>query len=487
MALPVSPYKEKTRVLLVGNPKSIFGFAQLARVPNLGLCSIAASLDRTLFDVRVVDLVVKGHHASSCFQRLLRSFQPDLIGISCMVFQYHEAVALARQAKLWNPHAKTVIGGYHPTVAYDEILQSDDMRFIDFVVIGEGEVPFAKLVKAWNNGGDCSAVPGVSYRSDGSIVHNPRSAPLNLDELPLPNRAARILQKGFHTFGIPADVVETSRGCTYDCNFCSIGQMYGRTYRTYKIERVLEDIRDARERGARAIMIADDNITLDGARYKDLCEAITDAKLNSIRYSVQAGVRGIKCTPGLVKAMAESGVEWVFLGIEGASDSMLASMKKDTQFSTSDAADVVQELKEYGIIVIGGFILGYPDDTEETFWSTLEYALKIKVDIPLFQILTPYPKTAIRDELLKLGLVTNEHDYSKYTCYHANVRTKYLSAQRLNELRDDIEERYRYKSGATWRLLRQYPLFFVKSVPSWLAQKPGEVWSFLRQQFKLWP
>jgi radical SAM superfamily enzyme YgiQ (UPF0313 family) len=402
-----------------------------------------------------------------------------------MVFQYREAVALARQVKLWNPQAKTVIGGYHPTVAYDEILQSDDMRFVDFVVRGEGEDSLGQLLKAWNNGTDCAVVPGLSFRSDGSIVHNPRSAPLNLDELPLPDRESRILQKGFHTFGIKADVVETSRGCTYDCNFCSISQMYGRTYRAYKIKRVLDDIRDAKNRGARAIMIMDDNITLDGARYKDLCEAITDAKLNSIRYSVQAGVRGIKCTRGLAKAMAESGVEWVFLGIEGASDSMLASMKKDTQFSASDAADVVQELKGYGIIVIGGFILGYPDDTEETFWSTLEYALKIKIDIPLFQILTPYPKTAIREELLRLGMITNEHDYSKYTCYHANVRTKYLSAQRLRELRDEIEQRYRYKSGATWRLLKQYPLFSAKLVPNWLAQKPGEVWSFLRQHFNL--
>lgn len=474
-------HRGKARILLVGSPKAIFGFDQLARVPNLGLCSIAASLDRESCDVRVVDLVLKGKRARAYFQDLLRRFQPQVIGLSCMVFQYAEAIELARITKAWNPDAEVVLGGYHPTVAYDEILGSDDMDVIDFVVRGEGEGAVSGLLRGWNDRNDACDIPDVSYRRDGSIVHNPRPSPANLDELPPPNRDARIFKKGFHTFGIPADVIETSRGCTYDCNFCSINQMYGRTYRTYKIERVLNDIRDASSRGARALMITDDNITLDGSRYMDVCEAVIDANLNSIRYSVQASVRGIKSTPGLAKAMAESGVKWVFLGIEGASDQMLVSMRKDVQHSSTDAADVVHELKGRGIMVIGGFILGYPDDDEETFRSTLDYALKIKVDIPLFQILTPYPKTVIREELLKQGLITNQRDYSKYTCYHVNVRTKHLSAERLRDLRDEIERTYRYSSGTTWSVVKQYPLFFAKMVPRWLAQKPSELLSLMRQ------
>ncbi|MDP2886552.1 MAG: radical SAM protein [Ignavibacteria bacterium] len=476
--------ERKRRVLLVGSPKTILGFSHLARVPNLGLCSMAAYLDQSIFDVRVVDLVLKGTKATPYFQRLLHSFRPEVVGISCMVFQYADAVALARLVKSWNPSTATLVGGYHPTVAFDEIVESDDMHYIDFVVRGEGEGSLANFLGVWKDGAGFSEVPGISYRSEGSVVHNPPGDLVDLHQVPLPRREARILRKGFHTFGMPADAIETSRGCTYDCNFCSISQMYGRTYRIYKIERVLNDIRDAKCKGARALMITDDNITLDGSRYRDICEAIVDAKLDSISYSVQASVRGIKSTPGLVKAMAESGVKWVFLGIEGASDQMLASMRKDVQYSNTDAADVVRELKERGIMVIGGFILGYPDDDEQTFRLTLDYALNIKVDLPLFQILTPYPKTPIREELLKQGLITNEHDYSKYTCYHANVRTKYLSAEALRDLRDEIEQSYRYTSGMTWRVAKKYPLFFAKLVPRWLAQKPAELLNMIRHLSK---
>ena len=468
------------RVLLVGNPKSIFGFSQLARVPHLGLCSIAANLERSLCDVHVVDLVVKGNRAATYFAKLLNAYQPDVVGISCMVFQSYEALRLAAIAKARDNRTIVVLGGYHPTTCYDEILQNDEVENIDFTIRGEGEAALNELLLALRGSKDFRSVPGLSFRENGAIVHNPMAPPAALDALKLPDRESRLIKKGFHTFGIPADVVETSRGCTYDCNFCSISQMYGRSYRTYKIERVLDDIRDAKKRGARAIMITDDNITLDGERYKRLCEAITDAGLNDLKYSLQAGVGGIRRTHGLAEAMARSGVKWVFLGIEGASDASLAAMGKNKQFDVTDTVEVVRELKRLGITVIGGFIVGYPDDSEESLWATFEFARTTGVDIPLFQILTPYPKTVVRDELMKLGFVTNELDYSRYTCYDANVRTKYLSADRLGELRDKIEEKYRYESGATWRLMRKYPLLFVRIIPEWLAEKPGEALAMLR-------
>jgi len=102
-----------------------------------------------------------------------------------------------------------------------------------------------------------------------------------------PKRAARVLD-GYTLLGRPIDIVETSRGCTYDCSFCSIIEMRGRNFHTWPIERVVADIRDARDRGARAIFLVDDNITLNIARFRALCEAITAATLNDVDYIVQA-------------------------------------------------------------------------------------------------------------------------------------------------------------------------------------------------------
>ena len=107
------------------------------------------------------------------------------------------------------------------------------------------------------------------------------------DEIKLPNRKARVLG-GYTMLGRQVDVVETSRGCTFDCGFCSIIEMRGRNFHTYSFDRVLADIRDARDNGARAIFLVDDNISLNIKRFEALCQAIIDAGLNDIAYTVQA-------------------------------------------------------------------------------------------------------------------------------------------------------------------------------------------------------
>src|SRR5207249_6719127 len=102
-----------------------------------------------------------------------------------------------------------------------------------------------------------------------------------------PNRSARVLD-GYTLLGRRVDVVETSRGCTFDCSFCSIIEMRGRNFHPYAIDRVLADIADARRHGAQAIFLVDDNITLDIRRFESLCQAIVDAGLNDVDYVVQA-------------------------------------------------------------------------------------------------------------------------------------------------------------------------------------------------------
>ena len=103
-------------------------------------------------------------------------------------------------------------------------------------------------------------------------------------EMRPPTAAARVLA-GYTFLGRPVDVIETSRGCTFDCSFCSIIEMRGRNFHRFGFERVLADIRDACEHGARAIFIVDDNITLDVKRFEALCQAIVDAGLDGLTTS----------------------------------------------------------------------------------------------------------------------------------------------------------------------------------------------------------
>jgi len=462
------------RVLLVGNPKTVMGFNRLTKIPSLNLASLAANIDENICEVKVADLVVKDSNPQKTLLKILNNYQPDVVGFTAMSFQYQTALELARLTRNFSQNITIVIGGYHVTADWENILTSEDKNYFDFLIDGEGEVPFNELMKALVNRQDFSKVPGLIYKKEGKIEKNARTVLLPPEDIKIPKRSARIFNKGFHIMGQPADVIETSRGCVYDCNFCSIRNMYGKSFRIFSIERILDDLKDAKKFGAKSIFITDDNITLDGKRYLKLCNEIVKEKLN-LTFAVQASVRGFKKTPGLAKAMAQAGTKFVFLGIENASDTALAFMQKSNQLTSKDTIEVVDEIKKNGMMVVGGFILGYPEDTKDTILENYRFAHKIGVDILLFNILTPHLKTELRDELLREGLITNIDDYTKYNHYDSNVKTRHLSSEELYKIRNKLDARYPLESGSIFRLFKAYPWFFTKLM-FWMLQKEPQNW-----------
>lgn len=447
------------------------GFNRLTKIPSLNLASLAANVDKNLCEVRIADLVIKDKDPIKALLQVLRDYQPDIAGFTAMSFQYNTTLSLIKAARGFSPNLTTIVGGYHVTADLENILASADMKYIDFLIDGEGEVPFRELVKALSNGHDFESVPGIAFLKDGKPVQTDRPVLLDTDDIKIPDRSARIYKKGFHIMGTPGDVIETSRGCVYDCNFCSIRNMYGKSFRKFSIERIMTDLEDARRHGARSIFITDDNITLDGKRYMELCGEIIKSKLN-MTFAVQASVRGILKTPGLAEAMAKAGTKFVFLGIENVSDSALEFMHKSNQLKSSDTELVVKELKKHKIMVVGGFIFGHPDDTRETLIENFNYAKKIGIDIQLFNILTPHLKTELRTELLAEGLITNVDDYSRYNHYASNVKTRHLSTDELFKIRNTLDARFPVESGAIFRLFRAYPMFFSGLMFKMLMNEP---------------
>src|SRR6266702_4926554 len=197
---------------------------------------------------------------------------------------------------------------------------------------------------------------------------------MGVDDIGLPNRAARVLQ-GYTLLGRQVDVVETSRGCTYDCSFCSIIEMRVRNFHTYSFRRVLDDIRDARDRGARTIFLVDDNITLNVRRFEQLCHAIIEARLNKLDYFVQAMTSSIASHgETLAPLMRRAGFRYGFLGIENILEGDLQFLHatanntaldhgKNSGNATLKAIECLHRNKMY---VVGGLIVGNPDDTQES-------------------------------------------------------------------------------------------------------------------------
>jgi radical SAM superfamily enzyme YgiQ (UPF0313 family) len=264
---------------------------------------------------------------------------------------------------------------------------------------------------------------------------------LNGDEIRLPNRNARVL-RGYTMLGRQVDVVETSRGCTFDCSFCSIIAMRGRQFYTYSLDRVLADIRDARDHGARAIFLIDDNITLNVRRFEALCQAIIGAGLNRMDYIVQAMTSAIaNHSETLVPLMRKAGFRYVFLGIENILESDLNFLRagsKNTQRENGRKAGnatlkAIVALHRNQMYVVGGLIVGNPTDTRESVEANLEFARRY-VDWPYIQHPTPYPRTPMTEDFRQRGLIIDDQA-ENYDGTTAVVRGDHLEAEEIEFMR----------------------------------------------------
>ncbi len=450
------------KVLLLSSPIVQLDFDRIARIPNLGLVSLAAHVD-DLCTVHVADIHgLKDHR--EYVRKIVNGY--DLVGLTAMSFQYQEALALAKIAK--DAGAETVFGGYHPTLAAEEIGNSGDAALIDYIVRAEGEATFRELVQSKLDEKSQRGILGLSYHEHDNngkgkrMVHNPPRPLLKVEEIAMPKRDARLITQGFCSFDVPIDSVETSRGCTQGCKFCSINLMYGRRFRRFSIERVIEDIRDAEAHGAGSIFFPDDNITLDPKRLERLCQAIIDAGLTHLRYKTQASASGIASSKQLVDKMGEAGFDGVFLGVESINKRNLEFLGKGKMSNDADRA--VQYLHDNNIIVSTGLIGGNPDDDEEDLWENFRLARRLKVDFPIFYISTPYPRTEMRAELEEMGLVTSS-DFTRYDGLHANLRTKHLSEEEVQFITWEMNARYYDLEWMRYnKVKRIYPKWFAREV-----------------------
>lgn len=461
------------RVLLLGSPEVLPDFDFVGRCPNLGIASIAGSIS-DLCEVKIADLnMLRQKEVEPFLLRTLRTFQPELVGFSCMSFQYPRSLSLAKLVKA-NSSALTAFGGYHPTLMHREIGESSDAEYIDFIIKGEGEFTFRELIAELQGEKQFKRIKGLCFKHNGEFVYNEPRELADLSKIKLPDRKARLLMRGSHAFDRLNDVIETSRGCVQGCKFCSIHQMYGKSFRRYAVERIMQDIGNIKVLGYRSIGIADDNITLDVKRLGEICDAIIEHGYNDLDYHVQASTSGIAKDPEVVKKMAEAGFKMVFLGIENVLSRNLELFNKATMSTQIEKA--VRYLHDNNIIVNAGIILGNPDDTREDLWTNFQVARKLKIDLPIFYILTPYPKTELQRELLEMGLIANKDDFSKYTGLIANVNTKHLNAREIQmEVWEMATKFYDFEWGRYNKIRKLYPGWFwgrvLELAPRYFSRK----------------
>jgi radical SAM superfamily enzyme YgiQ (UPF0313 family) len=447
------------RILLLSMPDSFEHMPAVAiRMPNGALTSLAGNVDAH-HRVAVADLILVQRRVKETVERLLRDGEPDVVGLSVMTFQRRTALKVMELVHRLRPQARIVVGGYDPSLAPDAYMHCPAVT-PDFIVRGEGEITFRELLRAMETGRRYDDIAGLSYLCGDGFVHNPDRSVTGLDgdAIRLPNRDARVLA-GYTLVGQPVDVVETSRGCTFDCSFCSIIEMRGRNFHTYAFDRVLADIRDARAHGAKAIFLVDDNVTLNVKRFSALCQAIIDAGLDDLDYVVQAMTSAI-ATHGatLAPLMRRAGFRYVFLGIENILDGDLAFLRARAKNTGRDqdgapvnaTVQAITHLHRHGMYVVGGLIVGNPDDTRESIDANLAFARRY-VDYPYIQHPTPYPRTPMTQDFRDRGLIVSE-EVDEYDGTTAVVRSEHLTSEDIEFLRWRAER---------WMKLRHLPAALV--------------------------
>jgi anaerobic magnesium-protoporphyrin IX monomethyl ester cyclase len=401
-------------------------------MPNLGLASLAANIDNG-HDIRIIDLIRKRRNVRQYLSGVLLNFRPQVVGLSSMTWQYATCEKLIKLIRTLLPGVKIVLGGYHATLMYTEIGDSANGRLIDYLVRGEGEVAFRRLIRALEGKDQVEEIPSVSYQSGAGFVHNPKGELLDLSKLKLPVRDKRRLTWGYHIMNRNSEVIETSRGCLRNCNFCSIRHMYGRAFRPFPNERILADIDMIYHKlRKRWIFVSDDNFVMVPERVMELCDAIIARNYRNLVLIVQADCVTMARNEQMVRKMSRAGFKSIFLGIENVSKKNLQTAKKGDIVDAARKA--IALCHKYGIMVVGGMIFGFPDDGEQEIIDNYKFLKSTGADTAYCQILTPYPKTGIRRDLIEAGLVTNRCDYTRYNGMWANVKTRHLSADELQYL-----------------------------------------------------
>lgn len=382
-------------------------------LPRLGLPIFGAILKNSGYNVTIFHQDM----TPLVWETILTS---DLVGISTITSTAPEAYRIISKIKTFNPTIPIVIGGPHVTFLADEALN----KGADFVVRGEGETSFMELIK-WleNSSTDIKEIKGISYKIGNMVFHNPETTAIhNLDSLPFPNfKVMRNYQN------ISNIVLQTSRGCPFDCKFCSVIKMFGQDFRFHSVEYVIEEIKYLKNIfGNKPVFFYDDNFLINKERTKLLLENIIRNNLD-IKWSAQIRIE-TGYDKELLELMRKSGGNIFYIGFETVNKETMQAYHKRQNIDRYPEA--IKNILKQQIRIHGMFVIGADTDTISTAKQTAEFALKNKLDTVQFMILTPLPGTDTFNELKEEKRIIS-YDWSLYDAHHVVFQPKLMSAFQL--------------------------------------------------------
>jgi len=334
------------------------------QIPEVALQVLAALTDER-HEVRIV---------MEEFEDVDLSVEPDLVGLSLMTANAPRGYLLADHFR--SKGAKVVIGGIHASVLPDEALEHADA-----VVVGEGEPVWPDVVAD----ADAGRLRPL-YQAEG---------PADLSKVPHPRRDLGAVKRFMNV-----NPLMTTRGCPYDCEFCSVSRVYGRQIRTFPIDWVVEDVKLS---GRKYHLILDDNVVGRPAYALELFKALRPLK---IRWVGQCSL-SLANREDLLRAAYDCGCRGLFVGMETVSEASMKRLKKSFR-DLQDVEEAIKRIQAAGVRFHASVVFGFDTDELGIFDDTLAFLMKRRVHSATFNILTPYPGTAVYENLKREGRLFTE-------------------------------------------------------------------------------
>lgn len=386
------------KVLLIHPPplnKDMFHFDIVH--PPLGIAYIAAFI-RNKYDVSILDANALNLSVNDIKKRVI-DLKPDVVGITSTTANIFNAFAVAKTVKKVNKDIVIILGGVHATASPEHALSDPN---IDYICVGEGEHTTADFLDAIQSKSNeaISRVKGIAYKNDKKIVYNERRELIkDLDSLPMPAYDLLPMDK-YQSIQASEDRVMTlitSRGCPYQCIFCDVQAVFGRSYRFHSPKRTIEEIKHLMKNyGITEFHFKDSEFTLLPKRVMDICDQIVKNKLK-IKWLCNGRVNHMSLL--LLQKMHKAGCKMVTFGVESGDDRILKILKK--AYTTQDVMNAFKLAKKAGIETTANMIIGSPGDTRESIERTIEFAKEIDADYASFNFLIPFPNTELHRMAVK--------------------------------------------------------------------------------------
>lgn len=394
----------------------------------------------------------KTHPVWQVIRNTLKSFKPDVVGISTMTIHYAASLRVAEIVKEWNEKCIVIMGGVHASVMPRGMIE---WPFTDAVVKGEGEDPFRAMIGKMGAGKtDFADIPGVITKDSLDKISTPPLEASNLDDLPFPDRGALFNQENYS----PEDMglILTTRGCPYRCSYCS---NFTRKTRFRSVQNVIEEISLVQKTyGTIQFMFKDDSFTVKRRRVEDFCRAISQRQL---RLLWECTTRLDLLDDPLVKQMKKAGCNRVGVGVESGDEEILKILNKRlTKDQIRKGTDL---LNRNNVFWTGYFMMGLPMEHEFQIYKTLEFMKELNPPYAALGIYKPYPGTRLFDMAESLGLVDadvpNEHFFQTnpvdYFFKNPRHRIANISEDRMDELATSMEREFERSNKRLSNILRR--------------------------------